>query len=217
MKSKAGRAAVIGVVFVGLVGCGAGSVGSQGTEQKEGAASSAAGSAPAQERLSSEYLQSRWWTWAASEPEGTNPVADQDGRSCGRNQARDVWFLAGSFGGQVKRSCKVPSGVPLAFPLVNLVGEPSDCEAFMDRAKGTAVLDGKEFDPEEHRGAAISVRAAVDNPVTQSAGTFTTTGCGLWVQMEPLEPGQHTLKIRGESAGFSVGVDYSVSVEDGSK
>ncbi|MEU8850754.1 hypothetical protein AB0C70_32045 [Streptomyces sp. NPDC048564] len=107
---------------------------------------------------------------AASEPEGTNPVADQGGSSCGRNQARDVWFLADSFGGQVKRSCKVPSGVPLAFPLVNLVGEPSDYEAFLDRAKGTAVLDGNELGPEEHRGGAISVRDAVDNPVSRPAG-----------------------------------------------
>ncbi|WP_328426282.1 hypothetical protein [Streptomyces sp. NBC_00443] len=97
------------------------------------------------------------------------------------------------------------------------MGGPSDCEAFMDEAKGTAVLDGKELDPEEHRGATILVRAAADNPVTQSAGTFTTTGCGLWVQTEPLDPGQHTLTIRGESAAFSVGADYSVSVEDVSK
>ncbi|MGN9755540.1 hypothetical protein [Streptomyces sp. SD31] len=97
------------------------------------------------------------------------------------------------------------------------MAEPSDCAAFMDAAEGTAVLDGKELDPEEHRGVTISVRGAADNPVTQSAGTFTATGCGLWVQMQPLAPGQHTLTISGQSGDFSLGVDYSLSVEDVSK
>ncbi|MGW4232406.1 signal protein [Streptomyces sp. NPDC004980] len=172
---------------------------------------------PAEGRFSSEELQRRWWTWAASEPERTNPVADQDGSSCGRNQPRDVWFLAGSFGGQVERTCSVPGGVPLVLPLVNRIGEPSDCADFMGAAEGTAVLDGKRIAPEEHQGTTIFVRGVADNPVTGSEAAFMATGCGLWVQLEPLESGQHTLTIRGESGAFSVEVDYALRVEDASK
>ncbi|MCX4989880.1 MULTISPECIES: signal protein [unclassified Streptomyces] len=210
MKVKVARAALTGVVLAALVGCGAGN-GDSRTRERETTPSSPVPPSAAG-RLSSADLQSRWWTWAASEPERTNPVADQDGSSCGRNQARDVWFLAGSFGGRVKRTCSVPGGVPLAFPLVNFIGEPSDCAGFMEVAKGSAVLDGEKAETEEHRGTSVSVRGAADNPVTGSGGSFTATGCGLWVQLEPLEPGPHTLTIRGESADFSVGVDYSLDV-----
>ncbi|WP_319315084.1 hypothetical protein [Streptomyces sp. TX20-6-3] len=30
-----------------------------------------------------------------------------DGRACGRDQPLDVWFLAGTFGGQVQHACEV--------------------------------------------------------------------------------------------------------------
>lgn len=33
-----------------------------------------------------EAIQGRWWTWASSERESTNPVMDTTGKFCGRNQ-----------------------------------------------------------------------------------------------------------------------------------
>ncbi|MFD9466802.1 hypothetical protein [Streptomyces sp. NPDC060027] len=114
------------------------------------------------------------------------------------------------------RERSVPGGVPLAFPLVHYMGEPSDCAGFMEVAKGSAVLDGEKVEAEEHRGTSVSVRGVADNPVTGSGGSFTATGCGLWVQLEPLEPGPHTLTIRGESADFSVAADYSLNVKSAS-
>ncbi|WP_328943610.1 signal protein [Streptomyces sp. NBC_00250] len=209
MKIKVGRAALTAVVLSVSVGCGAGTAG-PGTGERTAAPSSA--SPPAARGLSSRDLQSRWWTWAASEPERTNPVVDQDGSACARNQAKDVWFLAGSFGDRVKRTCTVPDGVPLAFPLVNLVADPSSCEGFMSAAKGSATLDGKRIDSEEHPGERISVLGVADNPVTGTDGRTFGTGCGLWVQLPPLEPGPHVLTIRGESGDLAVAVDYSLDV-----
>lgn len=148
-----------------------------------------------------------------SEPERTNPVADEDGSECARNQPQDRWFLAGTFGTQAERTCRIPGGVPVAFPLVNLMGGPSDCADFMSTAKGSAVLDGKKVDPETVRGATISVQGVADNPVTGTDERSTATGCGLWVQLPPLEPGKHTLTIRGQAQDFAVGVDYSLTVD----
>ncbi|MDX3224875.1 hypothetical protein PV419_03895 [Streptomyces sp. ME19-01-6] len=139
-------------------------------------------------------------------------MADEDGRSCRRNQPDDVWFLAGTFGGQVERSCTVPSGRPVAFPLVNLVGGAGDCADFMETATGTASLDGRDLRPDRYRGTTITVTAAPRNPVTEASGRFTGTGCGLWVQLPPLKAGEHTLKIRGRSGEFTVGVDYALTV-----
>jgi len=61
-----------------------------------------------------------------SEPEETNPVSDAGGGACAVNQADDVWFLAGTFGTKAERSCPVPAGVPVAFPVVNLFATEVD-------------------------------------------------------------------------------------------
>ncbi|MBT3166822.1 signal protein [Streptomyces sp. Vc74B-19] len=192
MRIRIAGAGIAAVVLAALAGCG-----SRATE----------------DQLSSEELQGRWWTWASTEPAPTNPVADQDGSACERNQPRDVWFLAGTFGTQVERACTVPDGVPLAFPLVNMIGSSGDCAAFMRTAKGSAVLDGEEVDPDAHQAETIEIRSAVDNPVTGTDGYFTATGCGLWVQLPALKAGKHTLEIRGQSDDFSVGVDYTLTVD----
>ncbi|MFF8610022.1 signal protein [Streptomyces sp. NPDC015346] len=139
-------------------------------------------------------------------------MSDQDGGECGRNQPEDVWFLAGTFGGRVTRECAVPGGRPIAFPVVNTYGEPADCAAFMRGARGTVFLDGEAVEPETYRGDAMTVRGARGNAVTEEEGSFTATGCGLWVQLPALAPGKHELKIRGRSGGFSVGVDYALAV-----
>ncbi|WP_256727349.1 hypothetical protein [Streptomyces acidiscabies] len=123
-----------------------------------------------------------------------------------------MWFLAGTFGGQVDRTCEVPGGRPIAVPVVNLFGDDQDCAAFMEGARGTVMLDGKPVEPDVYAGDSITVEGTQDNPVIQEAGRFTATGCGLWVQLPSLAPGAHALKIRGRSGGFSVGVDYALTV-----
>ncbi|MEW2065885.1 signal protein [Streptomyces sp. NPDC007346] len=162
-------------------------------------------------------LQGRWWTWAASEPEETNPVADDDGSVCHRNQPEDVWFLAGTFGGEAKRGCTVPAGRPIVVPLVNTFGDRPNCVAFMSDVEGTALLDGTPVEPETYAGDPITVRARAGNAVTGEAERFTTTGCGLWVRLPAPGPGQHILKISGRSGGFSVGVEYRLTIEGASR
>ncbi|KOX38600.1 signal protein [Streptomyces sp. NRRL F-6491] len=157
-------------------------------------------------------MQGRWWTWAATEPEATNPVADTDGSACARNQPDDVWFLAGTFGGRAKRACEVPGGRPVVVPVVNRVGDGRTCADFMSTARGTVVLDGEPVEPERHEDDSILVEGAPGNPVTGEEGRFTATGCGLWVRLPSLAPGAHTLKVTGRSGDFSTGVDYALTV-----
>ncbi|WP_223770583.1 signal protein [Streptomyces huiliensis] len=164
-----------------------------------GACSSSSGdgeadSAPA--KLSAADLQSRWWDWTDADPQGANPIDDRDGRLCGKNQATDVWFLAGTHGGPAKRACKVPTGVPIAFPLVNQIASKSGCDAFLATAKGTATLDGKALEPERLKGTPVK---------GMDSGSLS---CGLWVQTGPLSPGAHTLRFEGSAGSFSTAVDY---------
>ncbi|MBB2743869.1 UNVERIFIED_ORG: hypothetical protein FHR35_003705 [Microbispora rosea subsp. rosea] len=162
-----------------------------------------------------ESIQGRWWTWASSEAESTNPVADDTGEFCDRNQPEDVWFLAGTFGGTVRRTCALPAGRPVVFPLVNLVGSQADCEDFMVTAKGGAVLDGRPARPERMEEEDVAVTGVADNPLTGVEGTESFYACGLWVRLKPLRPGRHTLTIHGSSGGFRVGADYTLIVGTG--
>ncbi|MFC9427245.1 signal protein [Streptomyces sp. NPDC056987] len=205
MKIRTVGAGLTAVMLAALVGCGtrAGQEGGEAREAREAG----------EGRLSSRTLQGRWWTWASTEPERTNPVADQNGSACERNQPEDVWFLAGTFGTRAKRTCGIPAGMPIAFPLLNRVGEPADCAGFMRTAEGSAVLDGRKLASDIYEGEPIEVRSVAGNPVTGTDGRFTTIGCGLWVQLPPLEPGRHTLTIRGRSGDFSTGVDYTLTVD----
>jgi hypothetical protein len=64
----------------------------------------------------------RWWQWLLGIPADRNPNLDSTGAFCGEGQTGRVWFLAGTFGGEpVTRTCTVPSGKGIFFPVVNTV------------------------------------------------------------------------------------------------
>lgn len=159
-----------------------------------------------------ESIQGRWWTWAASEADDTNPVMDTTGKFCDRNQPEDVWFLAGTFGVTLQRTCMVPAGRPTIVPLVNMTGTEAQCGEFMAAAKGKATLDGKAITSERMQEDNVTVTGVAGNPLTGEAGTFTSYACGIWARIPPLTAGRHKLRIRGSSADFRTGVDYTLIV-----
>lgn len=62
---------------------------------------------------------SKWHTWLYSIPAPINPATDTTGKNCAQNQAGPVWFLAGTTGGAVDRTCSVPAGKGLVFPIIS--------------------------------------------------------------------------------------------------
>jgi hypothetical protein len=63
----------------------------------------------------------QWWQWLLSIPASTNPTNDTTGKDCDIAQSQPLFFLAGiGSGGVVTRSCTVPCGKPLFFPLLNV-------------------------------------------------------------------------------------------------
>lgn len=185
------------------------------TAQPQAAAPPSETPAPA-ERPSDAEMQSRWWTWALSSPENRNPVVDDTGQWCAENQPKDVWFLAGTFGGAVQRSCEVPAGRPLAGPAVNLYSaNTSACKTFMAAAKGSVTLDGQVLELRRVDPVEITFQAARDNASGESAGRHAAQACGLWAWLPPLQPGEHELKIEGESGDFSTSVTYLLKVSGG--
>src|SRR5437764_1352063 len=61
-----------------------------------------------------------WWQFVSSIPATDNPLLDQTGADCTVGQSGSVWFLVGvSTSGRVTRTCTIPSGKILFFPVVN--------------------------------------------------------------------------------------------------
>ncbi|WP_204300326.1 hypothetical protein [Actinoplanes campanulatus] len=192
------RAAAVAVCAFLLAGC----TGSTG-----------AGRVVTEESSAERSIQARWWEWAAAEPEGTNPVVDETGEHCARNQPGDVWFLAGTFGGRVERRCTVPLGVPVVAPVVNLVATRAwDCFGFMTEASGVVEFDGAEVPLERFEDEPITFVAGAGNPVTGVGGSTQGAGCGLWARIDPLGAGEHHVSIRGTSGTLEVVAEYTLTV-----
>lgn len=63
-----------------------------------------------------------WWQWMTSIPTAENPQMTQGEVDCGVGQQGPVWFLAGAPSGvTAQRSCTVPRGKALFFPVFNAV------------------------------------------------------------------------------------------------
>jgi hypothetical protein len=188
-------AEVIALVLSGLLAtaCSSGSTGDQGSGTDE--------TSPA----AVQAFQARWWSWAWTAPAGRDPVEDRTGEHCAVGQPSDLWFLAGTYGGRAMRSCDVPQGRRVVVPAVNLVA-PSvqECADFMVDARGHIRLDGVEMPllPLE------AEELVVDTP----DGPTTGVGCGLWVVLDALPPGEHRLTISGRSGDFRTGVEYTLHV-----
>jgi hypothetical protein len=89
-----------------------------------------------------QVLSAEWQQWALSIPTPINPQLDTTGENCMVGQRGSVWFLTGTFGGgTATRTCAVPEGKPLFFPVINNVffDTPNVC------GQGPASLSVKEL------------------------------------------------------------------------
>jgi hypothetical protein len=195
-----------------------------------------------------------WHQWADSMPWTNHPLFDTE--DCSEGQSGPVWFLGGRFCGteqpgcdssMVKRTCKVPLGKALYFPIVNnacLDGETKikacfDLEApnialMRDRLAGSidpvkdlvVTVDGKPIKGNLKKDfrvqSVVYPTLVVDNSLFVAinepgivAGTYFGVDDGVYVMLEPLEKGKHTLKFKGTfpQYNFSLDVTYKLIVE----
>ena len=169
----------------------------------------------------------RWVQWVLSIPTASNPTLDTSGANCAQGQAGPVWFLAGNFGGTVSRTCTVPAGKALFFPLVdglfgagagdcapsnpgvacNLVTLRQGASAAMDPAYVTlaATLDGKALYDlhDQHVQTPVLLLTYPDNSLANyPAGTYNpNVADGYWLMFAPLKPGHHTLSFSARISG----------------
>jgi hypothetical protein len=178
-----------------------------------------------------------WTQWVLGIPAAVNPIADETGDNAGLNQSRSVWFLAGSFGGTTERTCVVPEGTALFFPIVNMfwITTPADDPLLtiddlrtivrtpLDGAMLAAEIDGQ---PVSHLTAyradspVYTVTLPDDNFWGLPAGDYAPcVDNGYYLFLEPLSKGWHTIHFAATLAdgSFSLDVTYHLYVGTVSK
>ena len=93
-------------------------------------------------------LAAAWWDWAVNQPPATNPITDPTGAFCALGQdhdygqGKDIFFLAGNYGGDTVRHCTIPKGKALFFPIVNSMWiAPEECATVECRAIANGEMD----------------------------------------------------------------------------
>ncbi|NVB42303.1 hypothetical protein G6O69_31055 [Pseudenhygromyxa sp. WMMC2535] len=191
-----------------------------------------------------ETLSTQWWSWSYGIEGQDHPILDPDGSSCGLGDVSDeLFFLAGTAGGAATRSCQVPTGKALFFPLINGVNlnHPDDPQlpaedlaaalgGVLDLACDLELsLDGAPMltDFDDNRVAAGPFAMEVvkgqfnDDPEgTLPPGIYDpTVSDGYWALVTPLSPGDHVLEFGGSLCVdgqpiFTTQVTYNLAVGD---
>ncbi len=97
-------------------------------------------------RHSPEGLAARWAQWGASTKTERSPIADLTGEYAGVEQPYDIWFLAGSFGGSVRRSCTIPANKKIFFPVFNIWLEEGHPTVDLSKIFGYLKINGEEVE-----------------------------------------------------------------------
>lgn len=168
-----------------------------------------------------------WWQWAASFDRRASPVSDRTGALCALKQSGPVWFLAGTYGTQrTIRTCKVPHGKYLFFPLINSVVAPHpdvpiSCEevtrsaAFRMDGASSLILDVDGV----RTPNLLSYRQATARcfdlgaQMEEKISIFPSAANGYYVMLKPLSRGKHEINFGGAVPDMLQAVTYTVEVE----
>lgn len=166
-------------------------------------------------------LSLQWWQWAFSFERVRSPVADQTGAMCSSRQTGEVWFLAGTCGTRrVERTCSVPHGKTLFFPLINYIafrgdGTNEPCMSLAARAASLTNdpsalildIDGKRY---ENLTAHRLPTACFSIVPGQKADAVAD---GYYIAVRPLPRGTHVLNFGGALPTLMQAVTYTLNIE----
>jgi hypothetical protein len=189
-----------------------------------------------------ERLAVAWTQWAYSKPLSVDsPLIGsyEDGPRCNGTPVSptpgNTWFLAGTpDGSEVTRTCTVPVGNRLLFPVYNatfFITEPDENEQIA-RAFVTGRVDAVEEDPDLTIEVTVDGKEINSNRIVRAQtpffdltfeegnifgldpGAYETISDGLWVTLPPLPPGEHEIhfEARAPNADFFQNNTYILTV-----
>jgi hypothetical protein len=177
----------------------------------------------------SKSLSVKWWQWLLSIPTNDSPINGDN--PCDLKQSGPFFYLVGTFGGEaVSRTCTVPEGKAIFFPVINVIATVDEndpafdtlaktkqqAKEFIDGATDLQVsLDGTNIEVDNLRvqSQQFKVRVGEDNQLGAPPGTYVAVSDGYWVALKPLSAGEHELHFSGSIGEFSVDVTYTLIVQ----
>ena len=185
-----------------------------------------------------------WWRWAMAIPSASNPIFDADGSFCNVGQSGPVWFLAGTGGGSVNRSCSIPPGKAVFFPIIDILAdypcppefgfEPAPGQSLEDFLTGFArflidlvddpavEVDGVALENvTAYRGASGVITFTGDPSLTSTFDPCITgsqqvgASDGYFVMLAPLSRGTHTVHFSARIDEFGFGLDVTYVLQVG--
>jgi len=182
-----------------------------------------------------------WWQWAFSLPASEHPLFDT--ADCSTGQKGKVWFLGGKFcrtgdtscSGTAVRTCTVPPGKALFFPIVNTECSAAEGNGTTEqdfRTCANTIIDGArkisaELDGQSLKQLSVNQRYRSDSPlfiwtlasrdnVLAATGEPIADGTsspavadGVHLMLAPLPPGPHSLHFHGEFPAFNFALDIT--------
>jgi hypothetical protein len=180
--------------------------------------------------LSWEQWAIKWWNWIFSIPEINSPLVDLTGEKCSINQSGPVWFLAGTPGGSAERSCSIPAGKAVMFPIINV-----ECNSVKDSNEEGELIRCVKSDVDTIRffDAAIdgilihrlqryrvctpvfSVELPAENILGVIAGNIRVISDGYYLLLKPMESGTHLIQFGGSclAGTVHVGATWQLIIE----
>lgn len=185
-----------------------------------------------------------WEQWLYSIPAAQSPLFDTTGASCGVGQSGQVWFLSprvspGGLPQPVTRSCTVPAGKSIFFPLIAYIndfpcpdtsfhpGPGQTLEEFLAEGAASFIDQTSELEVEVD---GVALKNLFNYRARSRLFTFTgdvsmqvhdpcITGTpqdgvvdGYWIMLTPLPVGQHTLRFRSTIFDLEFNTTYNLTV-----
>jgi hypothetical protein len=180
---------------------------------------------------------SKWWQWLIASPLPVNPANDNSGKNCAQKQTGQVWFLAGASSGKADRTCTIPSGRAILFPITTSECSYVEYPAYKTEtdlrkcavseenkiSKVEATVDGRNINNLQNYRQVTSLFDLIfpkDNFFGVPAGPSKAVSDGHWVFLQPLSVGNHEIKFKGVSfdytstgsGGFAQDITYHLVV-----
>jgi hypothetical protein len=172
-----------------------------------------------------------WWEFVLETPASVNPALDETGADCDQGDMGNVWFLFGSFGAEpIERSCEIPAGTALFFPLFNQVSARFEGETTTEeelRAQAACAEDAATTLLFEFNGAPVSdVDQFFEESVVFQAqfppedaifgfnNIFVDLGvdAGFYLFLRPLPPGDYDLHWEAAACGATQDITYHLTI-----
>lgn len=181
----------------------------------------------------------KWWQWSLGIRMADNPGGDETGERCASSQNDPhVWFLAGTFGGPVSRTCSIPENRSIFIPIVNaecsyvefpayktvaelekcasdVINKASNLQASID---GVSIPDLQKF---RSKSGLFNFTMPADNVLGLAPGKTDSVAEGHWIMLKPLSKGDHEIKFGGSivdvsttsNINFATSSTYHVTVQ----